>query len=466
MSLTIASLFAGCGGLDLGFLQLGAELRYACDSSPHAVACYRHNLGDHCVQRDVRSGDFDADLETIGPVDLVLGGFPCQGFSKAGPKRRGDARNLLYRRMQDAVLALKPRAFVAENVDGIQQNFGGEFVRRVQSGFTSDAVAYDVSYRVLDAAHYGVPQHRRRAFFVGLRADLGARLAWPAPTHQPRTRSGEFRVAADAAGDLPPPRTVRDAIGDLVSLDEDTPDHRVTRRWPEQYAHIFRAVGPGQKLCNVRHAPTSVYTWQIPEVFGPTTDRQRLLLETLGRHRRHKRYGRIPNGNPIPVEELARLSGLDEATVRQEAEALTAAGYLKPRGGGYDLKGAMFCSGLFKRPPWDAPAPTVLTNLHNPRYFLHPSEDRPLSLRECARLQSFPDDFGFLASGIPLVEGYRLVGNAVPPRLSRAIAGAVLRALGHSMVMVPVMLDSPTASRSASPSTVVTLGLSERVRSP
>ena len=175
------------------------------------------------------------------------------------------------------------------------------------------------------------------------------------------------------------------------------PDHEVTNKWPAEYAHIFRSVGAGQKLCNVRHSPTSVYTWQIPEVFGRVSNRERLILETIGRHRRHKQYGDIPNGNPLPTQEIERLSGL--RAIEPEIRELRSKGYLKPVNDGYDLKGAMFCSGLFKRPLWNEPAPTVLTNFHNPRFFLHPLEDRPFTLRECARLQSFGDSFEFRAAG-------------------------------------------------------------------
>jgi len=412
------SLFAGCGGLDLGFSRAGFSIPYACDRDPAAVACYRHNLGPHAHVADVRDDSFLAALSALDDVDVVLGGFPCQGFSKAGPKRAADPRNDLYRRMQDAVRALSPRAFVAENVDGIQQNFGGAFVEQVRTGFQG----YTVAYTILDAAAYGLPQHRRRAFFVGVRDDLDATFQWPPPTHNPPARSGEFRLSLRTDG-LPPPRTVRDAIGDLIDLDPGVPDHAVTNRWPARYTHVFAAIGPGQKLCNVRNAETSVYTWQIPEAFGETSAAQRHILETIARNRRHKRYGRRPNGNPIPAPEIARLCG--EADVSEDLESLRQEGYLKVVDGDYDLKGAMFCSGLFKRPRWDAPSPTVLTNFHNPRYFLHPTANRPLSLRECARLQGFPDDFGFTAAGVSLKDGHRLVGNAVPPPLAQAIAQAV-----------------------------------------
>jgi DNA (cytosine-5)-methyltransferase 1 len=164
-------------------------------------------------------------------------------------------------------------------------------------------------------------------------------------------------------------------------------------------------------------------------VFGKTTARERNVLATISKHRRHKRYGSIPNGNPLPVAEIEALSGL--TATRPEIDTLLEKGYLKEIDGKYDLKGAMFCSGLFKRPRWDEPSPTVLTNFYNPRYFLHPEHNRPFTLRECARLQSFPDDFRFLDDdgAVDLISGYRLVGNAVPPLVSRAFADAVLASL-------------------------------------
>ena len=424
---TVVSLFAGCGGLDVGYKDAGFDLVYACDSEASAVACYSHNVDRRVVQRDVRDEGFLDDLRAIGRCDVVLGGFPCQGFSKAGPKRADDERNLLYLRMREAVRILKPSLFLAENVDGIEQNFNGVFVDRIREGFHFGGEYYDVDYRVIDAHSYGVPQHRRRAFFVGVRSSTSQRFQWPQPTHELRERNGEFKVelplwrAASTRGvKLAHPVTVRDAIGDLCSLDVPIADHRITLDWPDKYRHVFDAIGPGQKLCNVRHSPTSVYTWQIPEVFGPVSERGRTILETISRNRRHKKFGNRPNGNPLPVADIERLSGL--TAVEPDIELLLAEGYLKSVNDGYDLKGAMFCSGIFKRPLWDEPAPTILTNFHNPRYFLHPSENRPFSLRECARLQSFADSFKFEAAGISLVEGYRLVGNAVAPRLAKALA--------------------------------------------
>lgn len=429
----VVSVFCGCGGLDLGFLEAGFDLVYACDNDPAAVDCYRRNLDGRVFCRDATSDAFHADIRKIGRCDVVLGGFPCQGFSKAGPKQEDDSRNTLYVELRRAVAELAPKLFIAENVDGLTQNFGGAYLKRIVSDFAS--IGYAVDYRIIDAVAHGVPQHRRRLFFVGAQAEQGVPFSWPSPTHQAPSRNGESRIETgptlfeQSPSQLSPPRTIHQAIEDLLECGEDIPDHAYPNSWPEKYEYVFRRIGQGQKLCNVRHASASVYTWQIPEVFGETTAREREVLETISRHRRHKKYGKIPNGNPLPADEIERLSGM--TGIGPEIASLLGKGFLKEIDGKHDLKGAMFCSGLFKRPSWIEPSPTVLTNFHNPRYFLHPLKNRPFTLRECARLQTFPDDFHFLddAGAVDLIGGYRLVGNAVPPLVSRAFADAALASL-------------------------------------
>lgn len=431
LDLTVVSLFAGCGGLDLGFHELGFKTIYAVDHEAAAVKTYRHNLSDAIQLRDVTSSQFHDDLKHIGTADVVLGGFPCQGFSKAGPKRMGDARNALYLEMLRAVKLLQPEIFIAENVDGLGQNFGGAYLQSILSDF--GGIGYQVEHRLVDAVAYGVPQHRRRILFVGTRSS-DRRFEWPVATHSLPHRNGERAIDRETddlfANRLPAPRsaarTIMDAIDDLPEIGR-FPDHVVSNSWPAHYRHIFKAISPGQKLCNVRHGATSVYTWQIPEVFGYVTPEQRNILEVISKHRRHKRYGDIPNGNPLPLEEIEALLGAKVCS--SDISVLLKLGYLKQIDSRYDLKGAMFCSGLFKRPLANEPSPTVLTNFHNPRYFLHPMEDRPFSLRECARLQGFPDSFEFLNSGISIEEGYRLVGNAVPPTLGRVLANSVFNYL-------------------------------------
>lgn len=428
---TVVSLFAGCGGLDVGFRDLGFDLVYACDNDFCAIDCYARNIDQRAYVRDVTTDDFRADIRELGRCEVVLGGFPCQGFSKAGPKRKDDARNALYVEMLWAVEALQPKVFIAENVDGISQNFGGAFLDQIKKDFGQ--VGYSVDHRILDAASFGLPQYRRRVFFVGQRK-CARPFAWPRATHAAATRNGDFKVRdslplfdGEDTLRLKPLTSIGEAIGDLLDLDPDSPDHRVTSKWPKKYQAIFAAIREGQKLCNVRHAATSVYTWNIPTVFGAVTKRQRSILETIAKHRRHKIYGCIPNGNPLPIAEIERLSGLKG--IGTDVADLAEKGYVKPKLGGFDLRGAMFCSGLFKRPRWDEPCPTVLTNFHNPRFFLHPLRARPFSLKECARLQGFDDDFVITSDNMSLVDGYRLIGNAVSPLVSRKLAECVARVL-------------------------------------
>ena len=313
----VVSLFAGCGGLDLGFKELGFDLVYSCDNDPAAVDCYARNIDDRVFVRDVTTQKFHDEIRGVGTCDVVLGGFPCQGFSKAGPKQECDARNVLYVEMKRTVATLHPQVFVAENVDGLSQNFGGAYLERIAKDFGE--LGYRVEHRILDAAAFGLAQHRRRVFFVGLREGANDCFIWPTPTHGAAIRNGEFKIQEDfplwetrKPKILAKPAAIKDVIGDLLELDDAIPDHRVTNHWPKKYAAVFKAIGRGQKLCNVRHAKTSVYTWEIPEVFGAVTQRERAILETIGRHRRHKEYGSIPNGNPLPIAEVERLSGITE----------------------------------------------------------------------------------------------------------------------------------------------------------
>ncbi|WP_435012896.1 DNA cytosine methyltransferase [Xanthomonas arboricola] len=430
----VASLFSGCGGLDLGFKQAGFEMFFATDNDPSAVEVYRRNVDKRAYLFDVTEAGFHDAIAKLKNIDVVLGGFPCQGFSKAGPKKIDDSRNSLYLQMLATVEKLKPKVFIAENVDGLRQNFGGRYLKDIIENFSD--IGYKVEYRVFDAVAFGLPQHRRRIFFVGIKD--GGDFEWPTPTHLLPRRNGDAPLDPEGLfyspaehHDKNPTRTVRDAIQDLPALGS-FPDHQIVRSWPAKHEEIMKMIGPGQKLCNVRFAESSVYTWNIPKAFGAVSEKQRKILELIGKNRRKKIYGTIPNGNPIPADEIARLGGLKKVP-EVELSDLVNKGYLKKTGNKYDLKGAMFCSGLFKRLQWDSASPTVLTNFHNPRYFLHPSETRPLSLRECARLQGFPDTFIITQndSNEDLLSGYRLIGNAVPPPLAHAFAISTLKTLNR-----------------------------------
>ncbi|MBS1513239.1 MAG: DNA cytosine methyltransferase [Bacteroidetes bacterium] len=426
MKLKAVSLFCGCGGLDLGFHEQGVEIVAAIDNDSAAIKCYNHNFGKGGVCLSVTDPEFKNLMIEIGKVDIVIGGFPCQGFSKSGPKKKDDPRNTLYEAMLYAIRTLNPSVFVAENVDGLAQNYKGELLSKIYKDFNS--LGYKVEYKIIDAADFGVPQHRRRIIFIG--SNTSDTIDWPSPTHIAKMRNGEFLskdiLKADIglfAQNIPPAITIKEAIGDIAKNLGKIEDH-VTKKIKTEDLMIINRIGIGQKLCNVRFSDTSVYTWQIPEVFGNVSEKEVIILETIAKNRRRKIYGDIPNGNPLSIEVISQLSNLQ--ITRTEIKALIDKKYIKEIEGKFDITGAMFNSGLYKRPLWDEPSPTIITVFHSPRFMLHPSENRPLTIRECARLQSFPDNFHFLKSGISIEDSYRLIGNAVAPKLALQLAEKVL----------------------------------------
>ncbi len=163
----IVSLFSGCGGLDLGLMQAGHEIIWANDIFADAVATYRKNIGSHVDERDIRKIPSD----DIPDCDVVVGGFPCQGFSVANMKRNvDDIRNQLYREMVRVIRDKKPKFFIGENVKGMASLAGGEALKRILSDF--EEIGYDVQWQVVNAADYGVPQMRMRLIILGVRKDL------------------------------------------------------------------------------------------------------------------------------------------------------------------------------------------------------------------------------------------------------------------------------------------------------
>ena len=399
----------------------GFTIALAVDNDPVAVETYNKNLNPVAVCLDVKKPEFFDALRALKKTDVVIGGFPCQGFSKAGPKNEMDDRNFLYLAMVDAVEILAPKVFVAENVDGITQNFGGSFSEKIVSDFKK--LGYTVHTRLLDAVGFGAPQHRRRLFFVGTQE--GYKWNWGDYTHNFETRNGErnYDLPLLDFGKTRNKNTVSigEVIDDLENLNVEIKDHQIST-FSKKDQKIMERIGPGKKLCNVRFSETSVYTWEIPDVYGKVTNREKVILELIGKNRRKKRFGTIPNGNPLSRDVIEDLLG--DFVSEEELLVLVGKDYLKIKDGKYDLKGAMFCSGLYKRPVWTEPSPTVLTNFDNPRYFIHPRQNRPFSVRECARLQTFPDSFEFCGS---VKDKYRLIGNAVAPIVARHIAGQIIQ---------------------------------------
>lgn len=172
----LVSLFCGAGGMDIGFELAGFRTVWAIDFNHDA--CETHRLWSGA---DVQEGDIaKVDINTIPDTDIITGGFPCQGFSLAGPRKVDDSRNTLYRHFVKILKIKKPRVFVAENVKGILTLGGGEVIKKIVDDFTG--IGYRVSYKLLNAADYNVPQDRMRVIFVGIRNDIPGEFSFPEPS--------------------------------------------------------------------------------------------------------------------------------------------------------------------------------------------------------------------------------------------------------------------------------------------
>lgn len=201
----VVSLFSGAGGLDLGFIWAGHEIIWANDIFADAVETYRKNIGNHIVLGNIK----EIPSEDIPDCDIVIGGFPCQGFSVANWKRHvGDVRNELYVELLRVIRDKKPRFFMAENVKGILSLGRGKVVEMIKSDF--EAAGYKTKYQPLNSADYGVPQCRERVIFIGVRNDLDLEIQFPLPSHgNPSNGSLPFTKpwvsVGEALRDIPEP---------------------------------------------------------------------------------------------------------------------------------------------------------------------------------------------------------------------------------------------------------------------
>ena len=231
---TFGSLFAGAGLMDLGFELAGWECKWAVEWDKQACETWKHNrpgMENRIICGDVRK----ATPDQLAEVDLIIGGPPCQGFSVANSSRahkngnlsawRDDHRNLLYKEFLRLVTALKPKYFVMENVKPMfstgakETGEPGPIMLDVLDDFT--AAGYRVAAQVLDAADYGVPQHRKRVFVVGVKADLPDHILYPVQTHgEPGSGYLPWKTVREALAGLPEPgREVRSRMPQLTLFD-------------------------------------------------------------------------------------------------------------------------------------------------------------------------------------------------------------------------------------------------------
>jgi DNA (cytosine-5)-methyltransferase 1 len=323
----------------------------------------------------------------------LIAGSPCQGFSTAGKRLVNDERNHLLTLTGILARRILPKVLVVENVSGA---LAGEHAQYLKSLDCAMRLAGYRTYTMrFQAADLGMAQMRRRILFFAWRTGRDVQF-----TFSPRA-PGKLRSALSGVGGQPNhhPRLIQ----------------ACSREW-----FIARRIKPGQKLSNVRGGQNAVATWDIPEVFGPTDEHERTVLEMLRRQERRRDYG---DADPVSLRRLEAALG---PRFHRLVGRLLEKGYLRKVDGGVDLVGTF--NGKFRRLSWNKPSCTVDTRFGSPRYFLHPVQQRGFTVREAARIQGFRD--GYVFRGNERVQ-FQLVGNAVPPPLGALAADFSLRLLGR-----------------------------------
>lgn len=405
MGLKVISLFSGCGGMDLGFIQAGFEIVWANDFDPNAVKTYKRNIGNHIVLGDIK----EIKSSQIPDADVLTGGFPCQGFSVANNKRgMHDQRNFLYKEMLRIIEDKKPKIFVAENVKGLLQMQQGKIIEMIKKDF--EKIGYTVDYRLLDAADYGVPQHRERVIILGNRKSI--KNVFPKPTHEKLLMKGQTTLNQKNDKKLKPHIPVEEAIGHLSKVRISYNPINVNGRTIHNHiAHTnvhdkfwARKHNPKQEdICDYLKFWRKKSGWstkRIDEHFG--------YRHTAGHwFRKDNNSGSIPT--PDDWWGLKKLLRFDDKYDKAVTE-------LEER----EIK---FEQSL-RITNWDRPSDTITATCPE----IHINKERRLSVRECAILQSFPKDFIFEGS---LCTMQRQIGNAVPVLLAKRIAESVKDSLNH-----------------------------------
>ncbi len=388
----IVSLFSGAGGFDLGFLNNNFDIVWANDFFPEAVETYRHNIGNHIVLGDITKIKSNQIPDNI---DVVIGGFPCQGFSIAnGNRHEKDERNFLYKEMLRIIEDKKPKIFVAENVKGILSLANGKVFELIKNDFKK--LGYELDYKVLDASKYGVPQKRERVIIIG--NNIKCKNRFPKETHGVNKKK-EI--------------TVEETIAFLSDVKLQNELQIVDKR--KIYNHIAstnvkdkffgRKYAVNQEeICDYLRYYRDNSEWttaKIDEYFG--------YKHTAGHwFRKDNKSGSIPK--PEDWWKLKKILNFDN----KYDKVVTT----------FIEKEIKFEQSL-RITNWDRPSDTITAT--SPE--IHINKERRLSARECAMIQTFPDTHVFYGT---LGKIYTQIGNAVPVILADKIAKEIRKMLEES----------------------------------
>jgi DNA (cytosine-5)-methyltransferase 1 len=431
--LKLVSLFSGAGGMDLGFKKAGFEIIWANDFFEDAVNSYRKNIGKHIVYGDITKISSD---DIPDNPDVIIGGFPCQGFSVANTKRSmEDKRNFLYKEMLRVISDKKPKFFVAENVKGLLSMENGKIFDMIKSDFENlkdsngKLIGYKVDAKILNAAEYGVPQTRERVVIIGNR--IGVENPFPKQTHY-------IDGVSENTEGLFPAITTEQAIGFLAN--KKTTNNTITIDCSEIKEHLkktkikdkrgFYSILGVNKNAKTLEIKNHIAFENVADSFwgrkykvnqhdicdylcywrnksGWTTkkvDEHFGYSYTAGHwFRKDNNSGSIPK--PDDWWELKKIFGFDN----KYDKAVTT---LVEKEIKYEQS--------LRITNWERPSDTITAT--SPE--IHINKMRRLSARECAILQTFPLEYEFTGS---LNKIYTQIGNAVPVLLAYKIANEIYK---------------------------------------
>jgi len=389
-------LFAGAGGISIGLEEAGFTCLYANEVSPIYSTTLEKGHPDAFVETgDIRKVDAASVRRALqlekGELSLLAGGPPCQGFSVNAPVRStDDERNHLFRDYLRFVEEFEPSAVLIENVPGMVSYEKGQTVKEILKALSN--LGYDAAVRILYAPHYGIPQMRWRTVFLGNRLGIDPHHMFPLPSHYAKGRAN-FTKALDGVS--------------LVMSDED-----VRASADREFLTVSEAIGD----LPLEVSATAQYASR------PQNSFQRHVRRNSNNLLNHEAAGLGP-------ANLARLPHIPPGgSWRDIPFDLLPAGMKRARRSDHTKRyGRLHPEGI---------ASTILTKC-DPHWgsYIHPSEDRIISVREAARLQTFPDHVEFFGS---LTDQYKQVGNAVPPLLSKAIGEQIKNTVFAGKVSEPL----------------------------
>jgi DNA (cytosine-5)-methyltransferase 1 len=461
----VLDLFSGCGGLSVGFQSAGCEVTAAIEidalaANSHALNFFAQASLDHrelhAQPRDITKVEPDELTEELGlgppaeAFDIIVGGPPCQAYARVGRAKlreiaehpqafRIDPRANLYLRYLHYVEQLQPIALLMENVPDIMNYGGHNIVQEMVEAL--DVMGYDARYSLINSAHHGVPQMRDRVYMIAIHKHVGAAIRFPRATNWCELPSGYAgtravalkvvdlfgrRYAQPDVGHqgLPPAVTTGEALDDLppITLHLQGKLRRGTRRFVE--LSRYRKVSIGRISAFAR----LLRTWPGFESNEGVYDH---VIRYLPRD--SKIFSAMREGDEYPAARQVAIQLFEEKARRRRIRRDSSEWnrLFREMVPPYDPR-------TFPNRWWklrrDRPSRTLMAHLGKDTYsHIHydSAQGRVISVREAARLQSFPD--GFVFSGT-MNSAFRQIGNAVPPLMAKALACEIIRTIRNSFV--------------------------------